>query len=239
MPIPPGWIVKPETRPWGGAHSRHACQLFRGLHRSVGRAAMGGTGAGAAAGRRRATGLRRVRSPADHRGGERRQRPDRRRGVPRRPHRPHPARPAAPGARGACGHAAVSDGLVADRDAGRVPQAVPAGQPPLRPLAGAVVPPAHQPRAPDRQRWQDARGHAGRMVLSHDYPNWRYTHISDDVIPALNARGVTDDQVREMQWRTRAASSRFRAATERPQPVSRSPRRGGGPPSRPAVWSVG
>ena len=44
-------------------------------------------------------------------------------------------------------------------------------------------------------------GHADRMVLSHDaachndwfddevvaavQPNWRYTHISDDVIPAL------------------------------------------------------
>jgi phosphotriesterase-related protein len=58
------------------------------------------------------------------------------------------------------------------------------------------------------------RGHANRMVLSHDaachndwfedemvtavQPNWRYTHISDDVIPALRARGVTDDQLRQM-----------------------------------------
>jgi phosphotriesterase-related protein len=52
------------------------------------------------------------------------------------------------------------------------------------------------------------------MVLSHDaachndwfddemvtavLPKWRYTHISDDVIPALRARGVTDDQLRQM-----------------------------------------
>jgi phosphotriesterase-related protein len=58
------------------------------------------------------------------------------------------------------------------------------------------------------------RGHADRMVLSHDaachndwfddelvatvQPNWHYTHISDDVIPALRARGVTDDHLRQM-----------------------------------------
>jgi phosphotriesterase-related protein len=58
------------------------------------------------------------------------------------------------------------------------------------------------------------RGHADRMVLSHDaachsdwfddemvaavQPNWRYTHISDDVIPALRARGVSDDHLRQM-----------------------------------------
>ena len=50
------------------------------------------------------------------------------------------------------------------------------------------------------------RGHADRMVLSHDtscfsdlsdpvrreelYPKWRWTHIPQDVVPALKARGV-------------------------------------------------
>ncbi|MEO6724676.1 MAG: phosphotriesterase-related protein [Blastocatellia bacterium] len=58
------------------------------------------------------------------------------------------------------------------------------------------------------------RGHAGRMVLSHDaacfndwlpehalpavLPNWHYLHIHNDVIPALKSRGVTDDQLHTM-----------------------------------------
>jgi phosphotriesterase-related protein len=60
------------------------------------------------------------------------------------------------------------------------------------------------------------RGYADRMVLSHDascytdwfgpdpetmraaLPNWHYTHISDDVLPALRARGVTDAQLDQM-----------------------------------------
>jgi phosphotriesterase-related protein len=58
------------------------------------------------------------------------------------------------------------------------------------------------------------RGHADKMVLSHDTscfidwldptaiaeaaPNWVFTHIHDDVIPALTAKGVTDDQIRQM-----------------------------------------
>jgi phosphotriesterase-related protein len=58
------------------------------------------------------------------------------------------------------------------------------------------------------------RGHANRMVLSHDaacfndwlpeaalpqvLPNWHYLHIHNDVIPALKARGVTDEQLRTM-----------------------------------------
>jgi phosphotriesterase-related protein len=58
------------------------------------------------------------------------------------------------------------------------------------------------------------RGHADRMVLSHDaacfndwlpeaalpqvLPNWHYLHIHNDVIPALKARGVTDEQLRQM-----------------------------------------
>ena len=57
-------------------------------------------------------------------------------------------------------------------------------------------------------------GHADRMVLSHDaacfndwlpeaalpqvVPNWHYLHIHNDVIPALKARGVTDEQLRQM-----------------------------------------
>jgi phosphotriesterase-related protein len=58
------------------------------------------------------------------------------------------------------------------------------------------------------------RGHTGKMVLSHDaacfndwlperalpamLPNWHYLHIHNDVIPALKARGVTDEQVDTM-----------------------------------------
>ena len=58
------------------------------------------------------------------------------------------------------------------------------------------------------------RGHADRMVLSHDAachnawmgdeivatatPSWHYLHISHDVIPALRARGVTDEQFDQM-----------------------------------------
>ena len=57
------------------------------------------------------------------------------------------------------------------------------------------------------------RGHAGKMVLSHDaacfsdwlpeavytmMPNWHYLHIHNDVIPALKQRGVTDDQISTM-----------------------------------------
>jgi len=62
------------------------------------------------------------------------------------------------------------------------------------------------------------RGYADRMVLAHDAscyidyfpgveaqaakeqiaPNWNYTHISKDVLPMLQERGVTDDQIRQM-----------------------------------------
>jgi phosphotriesterase-related protein len=60
------------------------------------------------------------------------------------------------------------------------------------------------------------RGYADRMVLSHDAscymdwfgpdpeirpavaPNWHYRHISDDVLPALRAQGVTDAQLDQM-----------------------------------------
>ncbi|HTG15045.1 MAG TPA: phosphotriesterase-related protein [Blastocatellia bacterium] len=58
------------------------------------------------------------------------------------------------------------------------------------------------------------RGHAGKMVLSHDAacfndwlpeaalpvvtPNWNFLHIHNDVIPALKQRGVTDEQIRTM-----------------------------------------
>jgi phosphotriesterase-related protein len=57
------------------------------------------------------------------------------------------------------------------------------------------------------------RGHADKMVLSHDaacfmdwvpeellpaLPNWHYLHIHNDVIPALKDRGVTDEQLRTM-----------------------------------------
>src|SRR6185312_9914931 len=61
-----------------------------------------------------------------------------------------------------------------------------------------------------------ARGYADRMVLSHDascfidyfgaahdavrstMPNWQFGHISDDVLPALRAEGVTDEQIAAM-----------------------------------------
>lgn len=58
------------------------------------------------------------------------------------------------------------------------------------------------------------RGHADKMVLSHDAncyfdalpeallpvaaPNWHYLHIHHDVIPALRRRGVTDQQLHTM-----------------------------------------
>jgi phosphotriesterase-related protein len=58
------------------------------------------------------------------------------------------------------------------------------------------------------------RGHADRMVLSHDascyfdalpeatlpiaLPNWHYLHIHDDVLPALRRRGVTEEQLATM-----------------------------------------
>ncbi len=59
-----------------------------------------------------------------------------------------------------------------------------------------------------------ARGYADRMVLAHDAccridwfpdgmmqqmaPQWNFRHIPDDVIPALRAEGVTEEQVRMM-----------------------------------------
>jgi len=58
------------------------------------------------------------------------------------------------------------------------------------------------------------RGHANKLVLSHDaacfsdwlperdlpaiLPNWHYLHIHNDVIPALKKRGVTHDQLQTM-----------------------------------------
>lgn len=57
-------------------------------------------------------------------------------------------------------------------------------------------------------------GHADRMVLSHDtncymdtippalkaerMPKWHFLHITRDILPALRASGVTDEQVRQM-----------------------------------------
>ncbi len=58
------------------------------------------------------------------------------------------------------------------------------------------------------------RGYSGRLILSHDYcgfidwfprevlqavaPKWSYTHIFQEVIPALREMGVTEAQVHEM-----------------------------------------
>lgn len=57
-------------------------------------------------------------------------------------------------------------------------------------------------------------GHADRMVLSHDtncfmdtippslkaerMPNWHFLHITNDILPALRGRGVTEEQIRQM-----------------------------------------
>ena len=58
------------------------------------------------------------------------------------------------------------------------------------------------------------RGHHDRMVLSHDTachndwldddtlaqltPHWNFLHITNDVVPALSAKGVTDEQIKAM-----------------------------------------
>ena len=58
------------------------------------------------------------------------------------------------------------------------------------------------------------RGYAEKMVLAHDascfidwfshegkvaaQPNWNFRHISDDVLPALRERGVTEEQITTM-----------------------------------------
>jgi phosphotriesterase-related protein len=62
------------------------------------------------------------------------------------------------------------------------------------------------------------RGYADRMVLAHDascfidyfpdpaaraafqqvQPNWNFRHISEDVLPMLRERGVTDEQIQQM-----------------------------------------
>ena len=58
------------------------------------------------------------------------------------------------------------------------------------------------------------RGHADKMVLAHDascyidwlpeaalplvLPNWHYLHIHNDVLPALRARGVSEEQITTM-----------------------------------------
>jgi phosphotriesterase-related protein len=62
--------------------------------------------------------------------------------------------------------------------------------------------------------WLCQRGYAEKMVLSHDAgchydwfpagvmdvvaPRWHYTHIHDEVLPALRDRGVTDQQIDTM-----------------------------------------
>ena len=81
------------------------------------------------------------------------------------------------------------------------------------------------------------RGHADRMVLSHDAachnawmgdeivatatPSWHYLHISHDVIPALRARGVTDEQFDQMLVHNPRAIFERRT---RPNPPSAPPR---------------
>ena len=59
-----------------------------------------------------------------------------------------------------------------------------------------------------------AEGYASQMVLSHDAncwsdmqseedkrrtrPYWHYNHISDDILPALRAAGVTEEHIAQM-----------------------------------------
>jgi len=59
-----------------------------------------------------------------------------------------------------------------------------------------------------------ADGYASQMVLSHDAncwtdmqseedkrrtrPHWHYNHISDDILPALRAAGVTEEHIAQM-----------------------------------------
>src|SRR5256712_12012090 len=73
-----------------------------------------------------------------------------------------------------------------------------------------------------------AEGYAGQMVLSHDAnrwtdmlppedkrrtrPRWHYTHISDDIPPALRQAGVTEDQIEQMLVRNPQAIFEARKA---------------------------
>lgn len=41
-------------------------------------------------------------------------------------------------------------------------------------------------------------GEAAQQALAEAAPNWHYLHISNDVLPALRERGVTDEQIRTM-----------------------------------------
>jgi phosphotriesterase-related protein len=53
------------------------------------------------------------------------------------------------------------------------------------------------------------RGHADRMVLSHDagvfndwgtspFPRWHYLHLHEDVLPELRLQGVTEEEIDQM-----------------------------------------
>jgi phosphotriesterase-related protein len=73
-----------------------------------------------------------------------------------------------------------------------------------------------------------AEGYAPRMVLSHDAncwtdmlsedakrrtrPRWHYTHISDDILPALRRAGVSEDQIDRMLVQNPRAIFEARAA---------------------------
>ena len=73
-----------------------------------------------------------------------------------------------------------------------------------------------------------AEGYAPKMVLSHDAncwtdlmsedakrrtrPRWHYTHISDDILPALRKAGVSDDQLDQMLVRNPRAIFEARIA---------------------------
>ena len=105
------------------------------------------------------------------------------------------------------------------------------------------------------------RGHADKMVLSHDascyfdalpeetlpvvLPNWHYLHIHNDVIPALKARGVTDEQLTTMLvdnprkiFETRARTEMTRTSPVPPIPTQFS-RLAEADPDAPAVTCEG
>jgi phosphotriesterase-related protein len=76
-----------------------------------------------------------------------------------------------------------------------------------------------------------AEGYAGKMVLSHDAncwtdmlseeakkrtrPQWHYTHISDDILPALRKAGVKEDHIEQMLVENPRATFEARAAASR------------------------
>ena len=62
----------------------------------------------------------------------------------------------------------------------------------------------------DASCFMDYFGDAYEQTIAAAAPNWHFGHISDDVLPALRARGVTDAQLEQMLVTTPRAASSFR-----------------------------